>query len=200
MTHLFEDLTRAQLQDLAADLSTEVGGEVKASVKAINAALATLPDGGAVWLAERKLNSPSKAPTSPADATGDEAATDERPAAPKTSPQKVEGQIVEDVKDLTDEMRGVPVKAAPRPAEARRFAHLPDETPCLQLVSGPNSGLELLEIRQGDIVVAPGEDVARLFRRGVQHVKLTLGEARALVATGKGGRFNRKNSPSEEVA
>lgn len=206
MTHLFENLTRAQLQDLAADLSTEVGSEVKVSVKAINAALATLPDGGAAWL-EARQTIPSKAPNSPADAMQPDAATIEPDKTPAASVQRVEGFTTKELEPdeqavlaARDEpMRPALLKTPANPSSAQRFGGLPDDTPCLQLLCGPNSGLAALEIRQGDIVVAPSEDVARLFRRGVQHARLTLSDARALVASGKGGRFNRKNSPSEAV-
>jgi len=184
MTDL-KDLTTAQLQDLAADLSAEVGGEVKPSATAIRAALAKLPD-SAKWLAARVAGE-AAAPT--ADVAQDNAP--DAAAAPSSAPpQRVEGI------DPTEQLPRVS-KPPQRPADkAERFAHLPPETKCLKLVGGPNQALMMLEIRSGDIIVSPSEEVAREFRRGVQHAKLSLAEARQHVAAGY-GRFSKKHSPAE---
>lgn len=194
-------LSRAELTELAQDLAVEVGQEVKASAKSVTAALAMLPDGGAGFLARRTLSALTPADDSaPATASSasDEAAevvADAEPSAEVKMPIQQTQGFKDGELDEALLVLHTPTKQASK-APPKRWSHLPDATPCIQLVSGPNAALESLGLRRGDILVGPSKETARLFGRGAQSSRLTLAEARERVAQGD-GRFNARNSAPE---
>lgn len=188
-------MTRAELRDLAADLSAELGHEVKASTRAISDALAS-PEGSA-WFAQRKGSADPAAPPK------NEAQAIDPAEPPKPSAQRVEGFAHGELdgEGMDAALRQTPLLTKPATKRSgvigNPFSDLPDEVACIQLVGGPNAALSDLAVRRGDVIVSPSAEIISLFSRGVQHAHMTLGQARAQIATGK-GRFNRALAPSFE--